>query len=70
MSFLKLYFILNCDSNDVMPVIKGSYFAPQPAPTFAIVTSDLIEWFTVEAIEQREIVVDPLCAVPSIPFGH
>lgn len=50
--------------------IKGTYFAPPPAPTFAITSPDLIELFTVEAIEQREMVSDPLNAVPNVPFGH
>lgn len=50
--------------------IKGTYFAPQPAPTFAIVSSDLIERFTIDAVERREMVFDPLNAVPDVPFGH
>ncbi len=50
--------------------IKGTYFAPQPAPTFAITSSDLIELLTIEAIELREMVSDPLNAAPNVPFGH
>ena len=37
---------------------------------FAVEEKHLIERLSVEEIEQREIVEDPLKAVPALPFGH
>lgn len=37
---------------------------------FAVASEHLLERLTVEAIQQREIVIDPLGAVPELPFGH
>lgn len=37
---------------------------------FAVESKHLQERLSVHAIEQREIVADPMNAVPSIPFGH
>lgn len=37
---------------------------------FAVKPADLRERLTLEQIEQREIVRDPLHAVPPLPFGH
>ncbi len=37
---------------------------------FAVEKKYLIERLSVEEIEQREIVEDPLKAVPALPFGH
>lgn len=37
---------------------------------FAAQRTDLLEPLTVEAIERREAVIDPLGAVPELPFGH
>jgi len=37
---------------------------------FAVERYHLQERLTVEQIEAREVVADPLCAVPTLPFGH
>jgi hypothetical protein len=37
---------------------------------FAVAHSDLRERLTIEDIEGRERVIDPLAAVPDLPFGH
>ena len=37
---------------------------------FAVTRADLLEHLTIQQIEQREMVVDPLNAVPALPFGH
>lgn len=62
--------------------IRDSYFVPPPtrqAPPaqlfnpfepFVVVQADLLEQLTVQSIEQREMVYDPLGAVPGKPFGH
>lgn len=39
-------------------------------PGFAVNPTELLEKFTREEIETREIVRDPLQAVPDLPFGH
>ena len=39
-------------------------------PQFAVQPSDLIECLSVNEIEHRERVDDPLQAVPNLPFGH
>jgi hypothetical protein len=37
---------------------------------FMVLSSDLVEELTIDEIERRAIVVDPLGAVPNLPFGH
>lgn len=37
---------------------------------FAVGSGDLLEPLSVEEIEQRERIFDPLGAVPDLPFGH
>lgn len=37
---------------------------------FAVALGDLQEQLTIEEIERREQVIDPLGAVPDLPFGH
>ena len=37
---------------------------------FRIERKHLVEQLTLEEVEQREVVSDPLGAVPSLPFGH
>ena len=37
---------------------------------FAVESDHLLERFSAKEIEQREIIRDPLNAVPSVPFGH
>ncbi|MAC33233.1 MAG: hypothetical protein CME38_06450 [Haliea sp.] len=39
-------------------------------PGFVVAPSELLENFTREEIETREMVNDPLQAVPDLPFGH
>ena len=39
-------------------------------PVFAVARSELLEQLSIDEIEQREKVVDPLGAVPDLPFGH
>lgn len=57
-------------------LVVRSWLAPTvsvPAkvePTFAVAPGDLVEALTVQDIERRERVSDPLGAVPDLPFGH
>lgn len=37
---------------------------------FAVIQHDLLQKVSVEEIEQRERIVDPMGAVPDLPFGH
>ncbi|MGC8494818.1 MAG: hypothetical protein ACP5SH_24100 [Syntrophobacteraceae bacterium] len=37
---------------------------------FVVSRSDLLEILTIEEIERRERVIDPMGAVPELPFGH
>lgn len=37
---------------------------------FAVAAEDLLERLTIQEIEQREMVIDPLHSVPELPFGH
>lgn len=39
-------------------------------PGFAVVRGELQEKVTVQEVERRERVLDPLGAVPDLPFGH
>ena len=49
---------------------KKSDSAPDEEREFAVERSYLQERLTVEEIEARELVADPLGAVPTLPFGH
>jgi hypothetical protein len=42
----------------------------EPERVFAVGRGDLLQRMSVEEIEQRERVVDPMGAVPDLPFGH
>ena len=42
----------------------------QREPKFAVTRGDLLEQVSVQEIEQREKVLDPLDAVSDLPFGH
>lgn len=42
----------------------------QREPKFAVTRGDLLEQVSIEEIEQREKVLDPLGAVSDLPFGH
>lgn len=53
--------------NDKAPVLDLDLSAPKE---FAVQREHLIEPLTLEDIEYREIVHDPLNAVPAEPFGH
>ena len=48
----------------------GPSSAREPDPEFAVLTEHLLVRLTVEQIESREQVDDPLAAVPALPFGH
>lgn len=48
---------------------KESYVSPEERE-FAVEREHLQERLTVQQIEKREIVADPLKAVPELPFGH
>ena len=37
---------------------------------FAVERKDLLERLTVQEVEKREVVTDPLKAAPELPFGH
>ena len=37
---------------------------------FSVVKTDLLEMLSTEQIERREYVIDPMGAVPPLPFGH
>ena len=37
---------------------------------FAVTRADLLEHLTIQQIEQREMISDPLNAVPALPFGY
>lgn len=46
---------------------------PKPAPAarmFAVSRDDLLQQTNVREIEERERIVDPMGAVPDVPFGH
>lgn len=52
---------------DKAPMLELDLSTPQP---FVVQREHLIEPFTLEDIEYREIIHDPLNAVPAKPFGH
>lgn len=43
---------------------------PVDEPEFAVARDDLQTQLSIQEIEQREMVFDPLGAAPSVPFGH
>lgn len=43
---------------------------PIDEPEFAVARDDLQTQLSIQEIEQREIVFDPLGAAPNVPFGH
>ena len=48
---------------------KESYVSPEERE-FAVEREHLLERLTVQEIEMREVVTDPLKAAPDLPFGH
>jgi hypothetical protein len=48
---------------------KESYVSPEERE-FAVEREHLLERLTVQEIERREVVADPLKAAPDSPFGH
>lgn len=44
--------------------------SPIDEPEFAVARDDLQTQLSLQEIEQREIVFDPLGAAPNVPFGH
>lgn len=57
-----------CTGNDRSEA--GQEFVISQEPVFAVDSDDLRERLSVEDVEQRERVGDPLGAVPALPFGH
>lgn len=56
-------------------VIKGAFTGRQEKQTtasdrFTVSEQDLLEKLTIDEVEEREMVHDPLGAVPNEPFGH
>jgi len=49
---------------------KGAEMPVEERKAFAVSRGDLLEWLAIGAIEGREGVVDPMEAVPDVPFGH
>lgn len=58
----------------VMMIHERIFSKPNPttfdAPEFAVERTDLLEAMSVREVEQREKILDPLGAVPDLPFGH
>ncbi len=60
----------------VLIYVAIRHFLPSPKKKtsepakFAVSTDDLNENFSIAEIEEREIILDPLNAVPNLPFGH
>ena len=48
---------------------KESYVSPEERE-FAVEREHLLERLTVQEVEKREVVTDPLKAAPELPFGH
>jgi hypothetical protein len=60
---LALLFVWSC--------LFGSSNASETEETeFAVTHTDLLEIMNIQDIEKREMVDDPLGAVPDLPFGH
>jgi len=51
-------------------VIKKTESASNPCNKFAVEQAHLLEHLSMQDIENREFVFDPLGAVPNLPFGH
>jgi hypothetical protein len=49
---------------------KPADVSPEEEPEFAVTHDDLQASLGIQEIEQREMVIDPLNAVPNVPFGH
>lgn len=49
---------------------KKTVTTPEEEREFAVEPADLQEQISIEEIEQREKVFDPMGAVPDLPFGH
>lgn len=49
---------------------KKEIYVSQEAREFAVEREHLLERLTVQEIEMREVVTDPLKAAPDLPFGH
>ena len=42
----------------------------QSEPKFAVTRGELLEQFSIQEIEQREMIIDPMGAVSDLAFGH
>lgn len=54
----------------LLPLLDRPFEPEAPRPEFAVAGDHLLESLTVDEIEARERVSDPLGAVPDLPFGH
>lgn len=58
----------------LLMLVKNKLFPSEvkllPDRKFSVASGDLIRQMTIEEIEQQEQVVDPMRAVPDLPFGH
>lgn len=54
----------------LLPLLERPFEPETPSPEFAVNGDHLLELLTVDEIEARERVADPLGAVPDLPFGH
>lgn len=59
----------------IFMAVKERFFRKEPEPVpapkeFSVTRDDLLQQTTIEEIEQRERVIDPMGAVPDLPFGH
>ncbi len=50
-------------------IVEDEEEIPEP-PVFAVEMKDLLEKTSRQEIEAKEIIFDPLGAVPNLPFGH
>lgn len=51
-------------------IVAGRSPAPEEKKAFAVTKGNLLQRMAIDEIEREEKVVDPLGAVPDLPFGH
>jgi hypothetical protein len=56
-------------ANDVR-LTKINKLSNQPEKEFSVAPGDLLDKLSITEGEMRELVADPLAAVPELPFGH
>ncbi len=62
--------VLYMKINDMRNKEVDEIYKKMEAKVFKVAKADLLEQKSVAQIESAEIVVDPLAAVPPLPFGH